>query len=260
MEKNEYFKMFEFENDYWWYRGLHELVFHYAAKHKKKSGADDTFRLFDAGCGTGRTMEILSPVGKVEGVDYMPEAVELCKKRGLENVEQGDLNTWTAPGNSFDVIVSNDVVCTSGVEDDAAVMEKFFNALKPGGVVILNHPAYKILRRRHDIAVFGKRRYRKYKTLKQMKQIGFKTVRATYRLPLLFFVMLLKKVLIESWSKAEVESDLKPLPGFINSLLLFGHRLENKMIQMGIPLPFGSSLFLVCQKPGTENGLTAGEQ
>jgi hypothetical protein len=64
----------------------------------------------------------------------------------------------------------------------------------------------------------------------------------------LFFIMLVQKYVVDRLSKGSVESDLKRLPSFINSFLLWMHRLENKIITAGIPLPFGSSLFLVCKK------------
>jgi SAM-dependent methyltransferase len=251
MEKNEYYKMFEFENDYWWYRGLHELVRIYVDKLKKeniKAGKDNPLHIFDAGCGTGRMMELLDSYGTVEGIDYSEDAVKLCKERGLELAQPGDLNTWEPPAETYDVIISNDVICTSGVEDDLAVVEKFHKALKPGGIVILNLPAFMALRRRHDIAVFGKRRYRKRKTLDDLKKIGFIPVRASYRLPHLFLFILLQKNLVERFQKGKIESDLKKLPSLINSVLLGMHRIENKMISWGISFLFGSSLILVLRK------------
>ena len=247
MEKNEYYKMFEFENGYWWYRGLHELVRYYVNQSKKENPHKE-LRIFDAGCGTGRMMEILDPYGKVEGMDHSKEAISLCKKRGLKNAQIGDLNTWEPPQDFYDVIVSNDVIYISTIEDDMAVVRKFHQALKDQGILTLNVPAFKMLQRKHDIAVFGKRRYRKRKTLRQLREIGFVPVYASYRLPPLFFVMLVQKHLIDPFSKGEVESDLKPLPCFINSFLLGMNRLENKIITAGIPLPFGSSLFLVSKK------------
>ena len=251
MEKNEYYKMYDFENDYWWYRGLHELVLHHVKKFKEsKSGSNEQLKIFDAGCGTGRMMELLAPYGIVEGGDYSDDAVKLCKERGLENAVSCDLNTWSPASNEYDIIISNDVVCTSGVDDDMKVMKTFFDALKPGGIVILNHPAFMALRRRHDIAVFGKRRYRKYKSIKDMKQLGFKTLRASYRLPWLFFFILLQKNLVERFQKSAAVSDLNKLPGFLNSFILFMNRIENKLISWGIPMVVGSSLFLVCEKPG----------
>ena len=247
METNEYYKMFEFENDYWWYRGLHELVLYYVDRFKR-SRAPEELRIFDAGCGTGRLMEMMNDYGAVEGIDYSADAVSLCKERGLKCVEIGDLNTWNPPAESWDIIVSNDVICTSGVEDDLAVIETFYRALKKGGILILNLPAFDVLRRRHDVAVYGKRRYRKKKTLKQMEKLGFTAVRAAYRLPLLFFIILLQKYLLEPFKKGKIESDLKKLPPFLNNLLLKMNRIENKLTTIGISFPFGSSLFLVCKK------------
>lgn len=247
MKKNEYYKMFEFENDYWWYRGLHELTRHHAAKCKPTK-SNEELRIFDAGCGTGRMMELLHGCGIVEGMDYSEEAISLCRKRGLRNAQKGDLNKWEPPAETYDVIISNDVICVSAIEDDMAVVEKFHRALKRDGILILNLPAFNVLRRKHDIAVFSVRRYRKKKTLGQLKEIGFVPVRASYRLPPLFFIMLIQKYLVDRLSRGDAESDLKVLPPFINSFLLWMHRLDNKIITTGIPLPFGSSLYLVCKK------------
>ncbi|NIN42613.1 MAG: methyltransferase domain-containing protein [Candidatus Aminicenantes bacterium] len=243
--------MFQFENDYWWYRGLHELVLHYVENIRNtnaKTHNQQELKILDAGCGTGRMMELLAPYGKVEGIDYSEDAVNLCKNRGLENVRRDDLNTWAAPAEIYDVIISNDVIYNSGVEDDMAVVGKFHWALKPNGLLIMNLPAFKALQRKHDIAVFGIRRYRKKRTLRDLKKIGFSSVHTSYRLLPLFFIMLLQKYLLERFSKKKAESDLKLLPPAMNSFLLRLHRLENKIITRGIPLPLGSSLFLVCKK------------
>lgn len=247
MKKNEYHKMFEFENDYWWYRGLHELTRRCIVKFRQ-TRSNKQLRILDAGCGTGRMMELLEGHGIVEGIDHWEEAIVLCKKRGLKNVQKGDLNTWEPPVETYDVIISNDVIYISTIEDDMVVVNKFHRALKRDGILILNLPAFKVLQRKHDIAVFGVRRYRKKRTLGQLKEIGFVPVYASYRLPPLFFIMLAQKYVVDRLSKGDAESDLKVLPSFINSFLLWMHRLENKIITTGIPLPFGSSLFLVCRK------------
>lgn len=246
MIEEEYIKMYEFENHYWWYRGLHELVCSYVDKTGKKGN------IFDAGCGTGRMLELLEKYGTVEGIDYSPEAIALCRERGLKRVETGDLNTWNCSPGIYDVIISSDVICTSGVDDDLAVVKKFYTALKPGGYLILNLPAFDLLRRMHDIAVSGKRRYRKRKTVRALEEIGFRMVRAGYRLPALFIFILIQKYILGLFSTNKpVTSDLKPLPSLVNRLLLFMNRLENKLFTAGVPFLFGSSLFTVCEKPGS---------
>lgn len=252
--------MFEFENHYWWYQGLHELVHFYVAEaakikeERKKNygngeGNDEPLNIFDAGCGTGRMLELLEKYGTIEGIDYSPEAITLCRERGLQRVETGDLNLWEPPPNTYDVIISNDVICTSGVVDDLAVIRKFYNALKPGGYLILNLPAFNLMRRMHDIAVSGKRRYRKRKTVRALEEMGFRMVRANYRLPVLFVFILIQKYILGLFSRNKpVTSDLNPLPPFVNRSLLFMNRLENRLFTWGIPFLFGSSLFIVCEK------------
>lgn len=251
MDDHEYRLMYEFENDYWWYRGLHDLTRHYVEAHRRESvraGKAPSLRILDAGCGTGRMLELLTSFGTVEGFDYSAEAVRLCKERGISSVREADLNTWVAPAGAYDVIISSDVICTAGVVDDVAVIRQFHHALEPGGILIMNLPAFMILRRRHDVAVSGKRRYRRRSALADLREAGFTPVRATYRLPLLFLAALAQKVLAEPFMKGPVASDLKPLPTVANEALFGMNRWENRLIAMGIPMPFGSSLFLVARR------------
>jgi SAM-dependent methyltransferase len=259
MKIDEYRKMFEFENGYWWYRGLHELTLSFVTRKKReqeKKAPNTPLIIFDAGCGTCRMLELLQDFGTVEGLDYSPEAVHLCLERGLTSVSQGDLNNWSPEADRYDVIISSDVISNRGVKDDAAVLKLFYKALKPDGILILNLPAFEVLFRVHDAAIFGKRRYRKKYFLRQLKELGFRIKRASYRLPPLFFFILLKKLLFERNAAAAgtEDSDLKPLPRFLNGLLLWMHRLENRLIAWGVPLPLGSSLFVVCAREKAEGG------
>ena len=244
MEKDEYALMYELETDYWWYKALHELV----EFHVKKITAADQLRIFDAGCGTGKMVEILNSYGGVEGIDYSEEAVSYCKKRGLKTVKVEDLNNWNPNGELYDVIISLDVLYHAAVEDDMGVLEKFHTALKKNGTLILNLPAFNILRRRHDIQVSGKRRYRKDSIIGPLKDIGFIIQRASYRLPHLFFIILVKKALGKFAGPPRAKSDLSVLPSWLNKLFLFINRIENKVINSGVNIPFGSSLFIIARK------------
>jgi hypothetical protein len=46
----------------------------------------------------------------------------------------------------------------------------------------------------------------------------------------------------------ESESDLKELPGWLNSLLYKFGRMENQWLKWGFGFPVGSSLFVVSKK------------
>jgi hypothetical protein len=60
--------------------------------------------------------------------------------------------------------------------------------------------------------------------------------------------MLAKKVSEKVFKREAIQSDLTPLPSWINRSLLTLHRLENGLINRGVRFPVGGSLFLVAEK------------
>jgi SAM-dependent methyltransferase len=244
MQKAEYEAMYEIENDHWWFQGLHELVEHYVQQLNRRD-----LLMLDAGCGTGAMSEILARYGTVDSIDVSPEAIFFCKKRGLKNLALQDLNDWHCRNGYYDIIVSLDVLYHQAVQDDAAIIRRFHEALKNGGILIIHLPAFECLRRGHDIVVKAARRYTKKKVAALLREGGFSAQIVTYRLPLLFILILLIKALqffIRSGSTER--SDTRPLPAIINGLFLMMVRIENKFIRGNAHLPFGSSVFAVAKK------------
>jgi 2-polyprenyl-3-methyl-5-hydroxy-6-metoxy-1,4-benzoquinol methylase len=242
MEKNEYAIMYALETDYWWYRGLHELVEKYIRFFSKKNAPPS---ILDAGCGTGRMMELAVRYGSVEGFDFSQEAMHFCAMRGLDSISCQDLNAWTPPGEKFDIVISLDVLCHRSIRDESGVVRKFYNALRPGGVLLLNLPAFELLKRNHDRAVHTQKRYTKKQTIKMLEKEGFRVMRASYRLPHFFVIMLVKKTIERLFPSQTIKSDLAPLPCWLNSILLFFNRIENAVVFSGITMPAGGSLFIV---------------
>lgn len=242
MVDEEYRKMFRFEEGYWWYRGLHELVLSVLAR-RLSPGA----RVLDAGCGTGRMLELLQERYDAEGLDYAPEAVACCRERGVRAV-QGDLNGWEGVPGSLDAIVSFDVLCTRGIADPVRVQKAWARSLRPGGWLVLNHPAFRLLRRDHDVAVAGLRRYRKRQVREELERLGYDVEQMAYRLPHLFIFILLQKIGQKLRPGRVVTSDLKELPAWLNRLMLGLNRLENLWVRRGWDLGFGSSLLVVARR------------
>jgi len=244
MEKSEYFRMYTLESDFWWYKVLHDLVELTIGK-KKKNGA---ISLFDAGCGTGRMMEILQKYGSVSGIDYSADAIGFAEKRGLKNIELGDLNEYNFKNDSYDVIVCLDVLYHTGILNDLAVVEKFHHALKKDGILIINLPAFGYLKRSHDAVVHAKKRYRKNPFVKELKNIGFSIVNSGYRMPHLYFIILITKLFQRNGKSNESDSDLQEISGWLNNLLYNFGKFENWWLTRGFSLPVGSSLFIVAKK------------
>ncbi len=233
--------MYNMENTYWWYAGLHELVYAFTKKYTRPGSI-----IFDAGCGTGRMVEILQKEYLVEGCDFSEAAIGYCRKRGLTSVHRSDLNDFNLP-LTYDQIISLDVIYHEAIQNDDAVLDAFHGALKPNGILVLNLPAFPILRRKHNVFVHEKRRYTRPALLQYLRKKGWTIHTATYRMPWLFCISLVKKW-IESFACDGPASDLKPLPEWLNSLLLKLVTIENKLIAGGVSLPFGSSLFIVARK------------
>lgn len=244
MEKSEYTRMYALETSFWWYRVLHELV----EDCIKKNKPEGLLHILDAGCGTGRMMEICQKYGKVEGIDYSEDAVQYARKRGLENVKLGDLNDVLLEPDTYDLIVSLDVLYHAAIKDDKAILDKFHNGLKHGGLLIINLPAFEYLKRSHDVVVHTKKRYRKKAFERELKEAGFSILTSSYRMPMLYFIILVSKLFHQKPQSQESESDLKALPVWLNQMLLTMGRFENWLIKHGIASPVGSSLFVVAKK------------
>jgi len=243
VEKNEYDIMFNNESHHWWYVGLHELVEYFVKNNNNKN-----LSIFDAGCGTGRMLSILKKYGDVKGIDYSAEAIYFCNKRGINNIKIQDLNTWDSDGELYDIIICLDVLYHSDIKNDFNMLKIFYKSLSINGLLILNLPAFNFLKRKHDLLVGGKRRYRKKYIINKIQSIGFKSILQTYRLPFLVPVILIKKFIQFIFRSSKMESDLKDINPILNKILIQFIRFENRIISKGINIPFGSSLFMISKK------------
>ena len=192
METDEYKTMFEAEGSHWWYVSLHRLILNHVKNEYTSKGPLD---ILDAGCGTGRLMELMNEYGRVSGVDISPTAIAFCKERGLENATQADINSFsTAPG-SFDIITSIDVLYHNTIVDETAIIRKFQTMLKPGGLLILNLPAFDFLKSVHDVKTHTRKRY----IIGELKNIlsgcGFDIEKSTYRVFILFPIIAVLRIL-----------------------------------------------------------------
>lgn len=251
MELAEYDRMFRLEERLWWYRALREYVLWWVARLSRGRN----LRMLDAGCGTGGMTILLQQYGNVEALDASPQAVAYCHERGLAHVRCVDLTSWEPGAEMYDVIVSLDVLCHNSIADDSEIVRKFYQALAPGGALILNLPAFECVRREHDTVVATKRRYTRAQVRRLLHESGLREMHATYRLPWLFMIAFIKRYMerLRPSPDGAYRSDLKQPPTWLNQLLLMFARAENMVLRAGIPLPVGSSLFCVAGKPAANN-------
>jgi predicted TPR repeat methyltransferase len=242
MHNSEYENIYTNELTHWWYVTLHSLILQII---NKEFGDNKNISILDAGCGTGGFLSKLDDYSQKEGFDFSETAVDFCVKRGLTNCFVQDLNTWV-PTRTYDVIVSSDVLYHKNITDDQLIFNCFYEALNPGGILILNLPAFEILKRNHDIVVETKKRY----TRKDFRQLysnsKFKRMQSLYRLPLLFFVVALQKFVERLQSSNS--SDIGKVSHCLNRFLIGFLRMENKLLLAGVKLPVGTSVLGIFNK------------
>lgn len=252
MNDREYGAMFRVEETHWWYVTLHDLVIRYVADEQKRKGS---LEILDAGCGTGRLCTLLERYGSVRGCDASELALGFCAARKLTSVFSADLNEADLGTGRYGLITSMDVLYHQWVKDDGAVLEKFFRALAPGGLLLLNLPAWEFLRSTHDIAVQTRKRYTKEGLVALLAQTGFVVEKASYRLGFLFVPIacwrLAARLLHKVRGVSEANSDVRRLFPPANAILTRLGRLENRLIARH-SVPCGTSVFIAARKPVIE--------
>lgn len=248
MNKGEYQRMYEVEDSHWWYVALHDLITGFVAGE----GRGRRLRILDAGCGTGRLCQLLLPYGDVEGCDISEQALACSRERGIEHLSHADLNCADLGENRYDLITSIDVLYHRAVTDDAAVLARFFRALRPGGLLILNLVAHEFLRSTHDIAVHTRKRYTRSEMVHLLTREGFVVEKATYRLGFLFVPIasyrFAKRFLTGQQPAERIASDVDLPSRLVNGLLLRMALMENRILRHW-SVPMGTSVFVLARKP-----------
>ncbi len=252
MRTAEYDVMRAVEDRHWWHAVLRSQVQHALAGRLPPSG-----RLLDAGCGTGGMLEFLqSQIGDLNGagVDDAEVAVRHCHQRGLSTVQLASVEALPYADAAFDAVLSLDVLYHDGVIEKRAVAE-MGRVLRPGGLLVLNLPAFEGLRGSHDVAVSGARRYGASQVRTLLEHSSFAIEQIHYWNAWLFLPLLAWRRLSRMKAATDVagESDLKLTPRWMNSLLTTMGRLDAGLCRE-LRLPFGSSVFAVARKTKHSTG------
>lgn len=247
MKPEEYRIMGEVEDRHWWYVGHHHLFLSILARYCPEAARG---RVLDAGCGTGGFMKRLKERFRPEmlvGLDISEEALRFCADRGLTDTRCCSIEEIPFPDGTFDLVVSFNVICHEAVGDDRETVEEMARVLRPGGWLLLNLPAFKVLRGSHDAAVGGARRYRAPGVRSMFECCGLQPTLLTYYNTTLFPLAVAWRL----WSRRraaseEVRSDLWA-PTYLNRALIALLRLEEwSALRAG--MPFGVSLVALAQK------------
>lgn len=243
MEAAEYRKLAEVEDRMWYFQALHAHV-----ERALLRACAERSNLLDAGCGTGGLIRRLAPRHpgwRWTGVDVEPLACASARDRA-KNAEILEASVTALPfaDETFDAVVSADVLYH--VDDDAAALREFLRVLRPGGVVVINVPAYRWLWSYHDEAVHSRRRYGRRELIAKAELAGFAGIKATHWNALPFPLVVVRRKFLPAPSGG---SDVSLLPTPVEAVFRGAMAMERAWLGVFGALPFGSSIFLVARKP-----------
>jgi len=237
-------KLFKVETGNFWFRSRNKLLIWALRKYFPHAES-----FFEIGCGTGYVLTGIQgefPNLRLYGSDIFCNGLSFAEKR-LSDVSLFQMDgRWIPFEAEFDVIGAFDVL--EHIDEDGVVLQQMFQALKPGGGVLLTVPQHRFLWSIVDEYSFHKRRYTSNELITKVKDAGFQVVYATS------FVSFLMPLMLLSRMKRQLSSDkFDPLAELAigctkNAVLENILTVERIFIKWGISFPAGGSLLMIAKR------------
>jgi SAM-dependent methyltransferase len=248
VNRAEYDALFAVEDRHWWFRGVRREVARALSRFgpQRKEGV----RWLDTGSGTGGLLANLGRAGPLRlaaGLDLSWDGLLLSKRRGLPALARASASRLPFPDGSFEAVTSIDVLCHREV-DAAAALSEAARCLAPGGVLVLQVPAYPWLYSTHDRAVWSSRRFTRAEVTRMVESAGFTIRRCGYRNSLLFPLAAARRLLSRRGAEGSERSDVAPAGPAVQAAGTAALRLEEGVARLGLRLPFGLSVFCVAAR------------
>ncbi len=221
----------------WWYRALHARLCDALSRTRGS--------VLDAGCGTGGFLAILHvrrPDLARFGVEWDATAAARTRNKSGAWIARGSINALPFADSSFDAVVSADVLCHAAVDPPIALAE-LKRVLRPGGLLVMNLPAYQWLLSAHDRHVHNTRRFTARETAELLHQAAFDQVCARYWNSLLLPLMMVQRKIL---ARDDAMSDVAPFPPWLDVTLHGVTRIER---HLDFRLPAGGSVLATAGKP-----------
>ena len=246
MEKDEYKKHFEMEEDFWWFAGRRRII----QNVLKTSGIfGKKLEILDIGCGTGFNLKFFQAYGNSFGCDISEEALYYCQQRDLKNATCADAENLPYQNESFDLVTLLDVLYHKNVQNDINVLLEAHRVLKKGAYLLITDSAFNFLRSKHDVAFHTRERYNRKVLRERLKKANFSVSLISYFNFFLFFIVVLVRIIGKKSAKKgkKIESNLKPLHKRTNAFLYNILKFEALLLRC-IRFPFGSSILCLAKK------------
>jgi len=235
------------ERDFWWYRGMREILFRILDPIAK---AKPAARVLEAGCGTGHLSLTL---GERYGWNMIPldlgrEGLEFARGYGLDRLVQANAGALPFGDATFDLALSMDVIVHFEPGQEQSAFDELSRVLLPGGLAVIRVSALDILRSRHSEFAHERQRFTKRRLLDAARRAGLTPLRCAYLNSILMPVAFAKFRIWEPLTNAAPASGVEPVSGWLDRILYSALWLESRWLGFGAAFPAGQSLLLIARK------------
>jgi 2-polyprenyl-3-methyl-5-hydroxy-6-metoxy-1,4-benzoquinol methylase len=111
----------------------------YAYDYKKHFPKNKEIKILDVGCGMGHFLYFLKKEGykNFVGIDISPQQIEFVKKKISDKVILGDIFDYLCSGETFDVIVMNDIIEHMNPDNLLKLLRLCYVSLNPDGQIFV---------------------------------------------------------------------------------------------------------------------------
>ena len=243
MEIEEYRRLREHEERYWWHVGRRALL---EALLRWGVPPDPARPALDVGCGTGANFALLSPYGRFYGSEIALEACATGSTRPGRPVVLARGEALPFADAALGLVTMFDVLEHVAAED--AFLTEVYRVLRPGGLLLLSVPAYKFLWSEHDVSLHHHRRYVRSTLRASLLRNSLRPIRVTHAMASIF----LPVAAVRWWgrvfpSRSGAKSSYVSTPAPLGALLTAALKLEAAWLGVA-DIPFGTSVLALASK------------
>jgi len=238
------------ERDLWWYRGMKQILY---AMLDPIARSEKFGRVLEAGCGTGHLSAALTERygWNMTPLDADAAGLGYARASGLKRLVQATITALPFHAESFDALLSIDVIPHLDRGAEHRAFAEFARVLKPGGLLVVRAAAFDALRSRHSEFVNEIQRFTRPQLIAGAERAGLRVERTTYANSLLLPIAAFKFRVWEPLTRQAPASGVAPVARWLDSLLYAPLRTEAALIAAGRSLPVGQSVILIARRAAT---------